>query len=110
MKRTFFLAAYALALTVVISGCWRASKRDASNVAIAKIEEFKNAKGRLPDSLSEAGAPDGGESCPCYCKTDDGGYLVWYGTSLGKSETYDSESRKWSSNGPACARQVSPPE
>lgn len=101
MKRLPFLAISILAFTIVITACWGPSKRAASNIAISKIEEFRKVKGRLPDSLSEAGAPDD-ESCPCYCKTGDNSYLVWYGTTLGESDTYDSEMRKWSPGNRAC--------
>ena len=102
MKRSLFLAVSTLTFTViVITGCWGPSQRDASNIAISKIGEFRKVKGRLPDSLSEAGAQDG-ESCPCYCKTGNDSYLVWYGTTLGESDTYDSETRKWSPGNRAC--------
>ena len=108
MKRSLFLAIFALAFTIIITGCWGLSKREAGNIAISKIEEFRKMKGPLPDSLSEAGAQDN-ESCTCYCKTGDGSYLVWYGTTLGESDTYDSETRKWSPASRACvARSPSP--
>jgi hypothetical protein len=101
IKRSLFLAVSALAFAVIFTGCWGPSKRETSNIAISRIEEFRKAKGQLPDSLSEAGGQDS-ESCPCYCKTGDGSYLVWYGTTLGESETYNSETRKWSPASGAC--------
>lgn len=107
MKRSL-VSAFTLSFTIICTGCWGPSKRDASDIAISKIEEFRKAKGRLPDSLSEAGA-QGDESCPCYCKTGDSSYLVWYGTTLGESDAYDSETKKWSSLGRACvAKSPSP--
>ena len=109
MKRSLFLAVSALAFAiVVITGCWGPSKREASNIAISKIEEFRKVKGRLPDTLSEAGA-QGDESCPCYCKTGDGSYLAWYGTTLGESDIYDSETRKWSPTTGACLTESPSP-
>jgi hypothetical protein len=105
MKHLLLVAASALVITIILStGCSVPSKREASNRAISKIEEFRKAKGRLPDSLSEAGVQDV-ESCPCYCKTGDGSYLVWYGTTLGESDTYDSETKKWSPGNRACGRR-----
>ena len=104
MKRSLFLAVSILAFTIITIGCWGPSKRDATNNAISKIEAFRKLTGRLPDSLSEAGAQDD-ESCPCYCKTGDDSYLVWYGTTLGESDTYDSETRKWSPGNRACVAQ-----
>ena len=104
MKPSPFLIV-TMAFTILITGCWGPSKQDASNIAISKIEEFRKVKKRLPDSLSEAGAQDD-ESCPCYCKTGADSYLVWYGTTLGESDTYDSETRKWSSGNRACVAGV----
>ena len=109
MKRPAFLAVSVLTFTIAFtSGCRESSKREASNSAISKIEEFKRAKGRLPDSLSEAGIRDG-ENCPCYCKTGRDSYLVWYGTTLGESDTYDSETQKWSPGNRACPSQPASP-
>ena len=64
MKRFLFVAVSTLVFTILITGCGGSSKRDAGNIAISKIKEFKKVKRRLPDSLSEAGAQDD-ESCPC---------------------------------------------
>ena len=90
MKCSLFVGRSTLAFTIMVT--------------ISKIEEFKKAKGRLPESLSEAGAQDD-ESCPCYCKTGDESYFVWYGTALGESDTYDSETRKRSPGNRACVAQ-----
>jgi hypothetical protein len=115
MRRSLLFAISALVF-VVGTGCWGPSKRDASNVVISKIEEFKRVKGRLPNSLSETGAEED-ESCPCYCKTNNGSYIVWYGTTLGESDTYDSETKKWSGVNGVCSpavedfhKQLSPAE
>jgi hypothetical protein len=115
MRRSLLFAISALVF-VVGTGCWGPSKRDASNVVISKIEEFKRVKGRLPNSLSETGVEEE-ESCPCYCKTSNGSYIVWYGTMLGESDTYDSETRKWSEVNGVCSptvedfhKQLSPAE
>ncbi|MBI3477763.1 MAG: hypothetical protein HY010_18675 [Acidobacteria bacterium] len=71
------------------------SKRDLGNAVVSKVEEFKRTNGRLPNSLSEAGV-EKDENCPCYCKTTGNTYIAWYGTTLGESDTYDSETKKWS--------------
>jgi hypothetical protein len=102
MTSSLSLVISVLAFTIIITGCWGPSKRDASDNAISKIEEFRKLRGRLPDSLAEVGA-EHDESCPCYCKTGDDSYLVWYGTTLGESDTYDSETKKWSPDNRACA-------
>src|SRR5215469_17101804 len=89
-----------VALMLVFSsvGC-QSSQEKAAKAVVAKIEEFQRAKGRLPDSLDEIGVQPEGLRCPCYCKTADNDYIVWYGTTLGHSITYDSQTRKWSDVG-----------
>jgi hypothetical protein len=77
------------------------SHRDLSDAIVLKVEDFKRANGHLPNSLREVGVEES-ESCPCYCKTKDNGYLVWYGTTLGHSDTYDSRTKEWSDLNPVC--------
>ena len=93
MKRPQIVASM-LMLAVGFSGC-NYSERIASNEIVAKIEQFKKSRGRLPDRLSDIGINEN-ESCPCYCKTSTDSYMVWYGTTLGESDTYDSRTTKWS--------------
>jgi len=76
------------------------SERKASNNIVAKVEVFKKSTGRLPKALSEIGIEES-ESCPCYCKSGDDSYMVWYGTTLGESDTFDSRTKKWSAAGNA---------
>jgi hypothetical protein len=100
-SRTAAIAAFALvAMQLSSVGCGP-SQRDLSNAIVLKVEEFKRANGRLPNSLHEVGVEEY-ENCPCYCKTKDNGYLVWYGTTLGQSDTYDSRTKKWSDVNGAC--------
>lgn len=60
---------------------------------ISAVESFKKAHHRLPDSLGEMNIEERGVY---YCKTKaDGQYLVWFGTTLGQSMTYESQTGKW---------------
>ncbi len=86
--------ALTLLLPVGLGGCHH-SERKASDRIVAKVESFKKSHGRIPTALSEIGV-DEIESCPCYCKTSDNSYIVWYGTTLGESDSYDSRTNKWS--------------
>jgi hypothetical protein len=100
MKRrrlSAMLFVLALVLVVGAGGCGP-TQQDLGNTVISKVEGFRRAKGRLPASLSELGIEED-ESCPCYCKTGDDRYTVWYRTTLGKSDTYDSQTKKWSEVG-----------
>jgi hypothetical protein len=67
------------------------AKRD-----IGGIEAFRKANGRLPNSLAEMGIYEDESGPVYYRKQDDQNYIVYFGLSLGESETYDSRTRKWS--------------
>lgn len=62
------------------------------NIIIQNIEDFRQKKGRLPNSLVELEIYD---DELFYNKWDTTNYILWYGTSLGESVTYYSDSRKW---------------
>ena len=80
------------------------AQHQASSEIIAKVEQFRKSSGHLPDSLSDVGLKSN-ESCPCYCKTSNDGYMVWYGTASGHSDTYDSRTNQWSeAAGLVCAK------
>jgi hypothetical protein len=102
MKRRLIVVSM-LTLAVGFLGC-NYSERKASNRIVARVEQFKNSTGRLPETLSEIGLKEN-ESCPCYCKTSNDRYMVWYGTTLGESDTYDSRTKQWSeAAGLVCAK------
>ena len=60
---------------------------------VVKIEEFRSQKKRLPNSLRDFGIVD--ESELFYTKWDSVNYFLWYGTNLGESMTYYSDSKGW---------------
>jgi hypothetical protein len=102
MNRSAILIAL-LVLAVGFLGC-NSSERKASKKIIAGVEQFRRSTGRLPKALSEIGLNEN-ESCPCYCKTSNDSYMVWYGKSLGESDTYDSRTKQWSeAAGLVCAK------
>jgi hypothetical protein len=101
MKRPLLLV-LTLMLGVIVVGCNSSKRRTGDNV-VAKVEQFRKSNGRLPNALSDIGTKEE-ESCPC-CKTGDDSYIVWYGTSLGESDAYDSRTKKWSEvTGAVCSR------
>ena len=67
----------------------------AGNEIVAKVEQFRQSSGHLPEDLSDIGLKSS-ERCPCYCKTSNDSYMVWYGTALGESDTYNSRTKHWS--------------
>jgi len=79
-------------------------QRKISSEIVAKVEQFRKLSGHLPEGLSDIGLKSN-ESCPCYCKTSNDSYMVWYGTALGESDTYDSRTKQWSeAAGLVCAK------
>jgi hypothetical protein len=92
---TSIVAAFVMPMLMLVigaAGCGP-SRRDSGNAIVSKIETFRRETGRLPNSLSEIGVEER-ESGPDYCKTSRNGYIVWYGTTLGESDTYDSQTKK----------------
>lgn len=64
------------------------------NMIVSRVESFKSKNGRLPDDLKQVGIDD--ENLKIfYRKEDDKRYIVWFGTTLGESVTYDSQFGKW---------------
>jgi len=71
------------------------------NEVISRVESFRKRHGYLPESLMGVGVTDL-DLRVFYCKTSDNEYIVWLGTTLGESETYDSRAKKWEWISAAC--------
>jgi type II secretory pathway pseudopilin PulG len=67
------------------------------NEFVGKIEQYKKDNNRLPVSLSDIGITVKSESEPpiYYEKRDSIHYTVSFGTTLGESKIYYSDSKKW---------------
>lgn len=93
MKLKLFLA---IALVCCFFfACSYNEKLKQGNEIVAKIEQFKSEKSRLPNSLSEIGIAET-ESGPIYYKKEsETKYILWFGKELGESETYDSDTKQW---------------
>jgi len=92
---TVFAAIFGTVTISLVTAMHHASNRQLGVGVVSKVEAFRRANGRLPHSLSEVGVVES-ESCPCYCQTGDESYVVWYGTTPGESDTYDSRTKGWS--------------
>ena len=66
-----------------------------ANALVVKIKAFHHRQGKLPTSLRDVGMRDSEEGPFYYQKCSDTRFLVWFGTSLGESMTYDSSSDSW---------------
>ena len=63
---------------------------------IARIEAFRTSHDSLPNTLNDLGFPEKEESKFHYKKNSDTSYVVWTGTTLGESLTFNSVGRQWS--------------
>jgi len=66
------------------------SKARAANKVIAAVNSFQSRNGRLPNSLADVGLEDFELGPVYYRKTSDRTYVVWFGTVIGESATYES--------------------
>jgi hypothetical protein len=69
---------------------------------ILRVESFRQQHDHLPRSLGEVDAIDVDENKYFYEKCSDSHYIIWFGTELGESMTYDSDSRSWTSINIGC--------
>jgi hypothetical protein len=63
------------------------------NTVIEKIENFKSRNGYLPSNLLDIKETEEGPIF--YERKDSLNYIVYFGTSLGESMIYYSDSKKW---------------
>lgn len=59
----------------------------------AALEIYRQRDGRHPGSLAEAGIAEPAELC--YRREGDGSYILWFGTTLGKSAAFHSDEHRW---------------
>jgi hypothetical protein len=72
---------------------WREMRQ--ANRVITAVDSFQVRSGRLPETLPETGIDMSRVPDVFYRKTTDGEYIVWFGTVLGESATYESSTKKW---------------
>lgn len=91
------VAVVAVIAVAVISGKIHDRKlMQEGDVIVQKVEQYRQANGRLPENLREMGLPES-ESGPLYYdkSTDGQNYTISFGTALGESTTYHSETKEW---------------
>ena len=67
----------------------------AGNRIVQKIEAYRQQHHRLPESLADVGVRDTESDKYSYEKCSEARYIVWFGTTLGESMSYDSRTFKW---------------
>jgi hypothetical protein len=97
-KRTRVLVASLMCLgfIVCLTSCFEKRRliRKGDDL-VAAIEAFRAKNQRLPISLAELGIRETEEGPLYYKRTNASDYIVWFGTSLGDSCTYDSARGTW---------------
>jgi hypothetical protein len=73
---------------------WRSQIRS-GNQLISRVESFRKVHGHLPSAQSEIDLNVTEQSRILYKKCTDTRYVVWFGTELGESMSYDSGSGVW---------------
>lgn len=98
--KTFTSLIVGVSLSFCLLGC--KSRRENTlmhqgNEFVEKIEQYKKDNNRLPVSLSDIGITVKSEYEPpiYYEKRDSIHYTISFGTTLGESKIYYSDSKKW---------------
>lgn len=101
MKRNYFIVLGLIAIITII-GCSnfiqdpRQRKLiNEGNKIVVKIEDYKQRQGKTPNSLNEIAIKEIEEGPLYYQKIDSTSYMIWFGTTLGKSKTYYSSQKRW---------------
>lgn len=88
-----------LSLAVLFLVLTKETKEDSlieqGNQLVIKIEEYKKDRGKFPISLAEINIQEKLEGPIYYELKDSTRFILWFGTTLGESVTYDSRNRKW---------------
>jgi len=72
------------------------------NRLISEIEAFQRSHSRLPSQLSEVSSRAAEQQLLFYQKCSETKYVIWFGTTLGESITYHSDSRDWVETNGGC--------
>lgn len=88
-----------VACVLLFSRFWRARNESAlmaeGRELIKKVEAYKAKNHKLPQYLSDI-KPQIPDDYPLsYASRDGENYIIWFGTSLGESIAYHSDSKKW---------------
>lgn len=96
-KNKYILLPLTLLINILFLSCSSRENMlmDEGNDLSNKIEMYKIKKGRLPNTLSDIGFIEKEEGPLYYKKIDSSNYIIWFGTSLGESKTYYSDTKKW---------------
>lgn len=96
MKRILIIC-----LTILLfgsfTGCGNSEKelKTQGNELVKKVEEYKKNTGKLPSGLKDMGLEESMEGPLFYERKDSVNYMIWFGTTLGESMIYYSDTKEW---------------
>lgn len=61
----------------------------------ASLENYRQQHGRYPTSLAEIGIVERDDGPIYYRRESESTYILWFGTTLGESKTYQSTDGRW---------------
>lgn len=95
--REVVLKGLVLLFLIMIVGCNNAEKKliEQGDELVLKIEKYKEEKGHLPNSIEDVGVKETMEGPLFYVRMDSVNYMVYFGTSLGESMIYYSDTKDW---------------
>ena len=83
-------------IAILVKPRWQEHKLMRESEPIqASLESYRQTHGQYPESLTQIGISGKLEGPIFYRQESRASYLLWFGTSLGESRTFDSTDHKW---------------
>ena len=83
-------------ITILVAPRWREYQLMRQSEPIqASLESYRQQHGQYPDSLAQVGITERIEGPLYYRRESQSSYLLWFGTRLGESLTFNSTQGKW---------------
>jgi hypothetical protein len=79
-----------------LCSCGADMKKD-GDIIVHKIEDYRMHNAKLPNDLRAIGIDEKEDGPFYYMKKDSLNYVLWFGTSVGESTIYYSDSSRWES-------------
>ena len=95
MMRVFLIVPLVAFMLLFVSGCREQRLKEAGEALAFRIDSFQTVEKRLPENLGELGIEEKMEGPLYYRKLSSENYWIYFGTTLGESIFFRSETREW---------------